>query len=163
MEELKYDFDTEIVSKAIVDLVNKYPKLEYDDYIAFNTLPDDKGKAIFPISGGVINIERESITGHVYQEVSYPFYVYFRTATSKESIKLMVKEWLDDLGRWLEKQVITYEGKDYVIKDYPLLEGNRKFKEFSRQTPASLDSVAENGSELWGIYINAIYTNEFDR
>lgn len=163
-KEVKYDVDGyDVVTSAILELINQYPALTEGDEITFSVLDEDRGKAMFPISGGVIETEKESITGHVTQICLYPFYVIYRAAGLTEARKAAVKEWLDNLGRWLEKQPITVSGEGYLLEAYPELTGNRYFKSIDRQTPAYLDSTNENKSENWAIYISARYQNEFDK
>lgn len=162
--EIRYDIDSfDDVTNALRDLINKYPGLALGDEIAFSTLDEDSGKAMFPISGAVIETEQEDITGQVQQICLYPFYVIYRLAGLSENKKAAVKEWLDNMGKWLELQEITVKGELRKLTGYPMLAGKRKFISISRQTPAYLDSVNENKSENWAIYISARYKNEFDR
>lgn len=163
-KKIRYDFDGhEIVTAALRELVNRYPGVPPDEEIAFSTLGEDSGKAMFPISGAIIETEKESITGHVTQVCLYPFYVIYRAAGLSEDRKAAVKEWLDNLGRWLEKQPVKVDGSEYVLEGYPELTGNRKFLSVARQSPGYLDNVNDNQSEDWAISISARYQNEFDR
>lgn len=163
-KEVRYDIDGyEVVTAALRELLNQYPGLSPGDEIAFSALGEDSGKAMFPVSGAMIETEKESITGHVTQVCLYPFYVIYRAAGLSENRKAAVKEWLDSIGRWMERQSITVNGTEYHLKEYPSLTGNRKFLTISRQTPAYLDSTNDNKSENWAIYISARYQNEFNR
>lgn len=160
----RYDFDGyDEVTTALRELLNQYPNLADGDEISFAVLSEDGGKAMFPITGAVIETERESITGHVRQVCLYPFHVVYRVAGISENQKALVKEWLDNLGRWLEKQPISVNGESITLLEYPPLSRNREFLSISRQTPANLDSINENASENWVIYISARYQNEFER
>lgn len=163
-EVKKMDINSyDVITAALRDLVNEYPALGEDDTIDFSVLGEDSGKAMFPVSGGVIETEKESITGHVTQVCLYPFYVIYRGAGISENRKAAVKEWLDNLGKWLEKQPITVNGEEYTLEEYPALTGGRKFLSIDRQSPSYLDSTNENKSENWAIYISARYQNEFDK
>ena len=162
-EEIKYDFDgQEVVTTALMNLVNQYPGLSPLDNIEYATLGDSKGKALFPTTGSAIRQEKTDVTGHVEQTCDYPFTVVYRASGLSESRKEKVKEWLDNLGRWLERQAITVNGEDYFLEEYPLLTGNRKFKKIQRVSPSYLDSINEDKAENWIINITATYTNEFD-
>ena len=164
VREVRYDVDGyEAVTNAILELVNKYPALDSEDEITFSSLPEDKGKTFIPSSGAIIQTEKESITGHVEQTCLYPFSVVFRSGSTSEDRKIYIKEWLDNLGKWLEKQTISIDSTQYVLKQYPKLTGNRKFTGIERQTPAFLSNINENKSEDWVINITARYRNEFDR
>lgn len=152
-------FDT--ITAAIRSLLNLYPGLPDGDEITFSTLNEDGGKAMYPLNGAVISKETMDVTGHVTQECSYLFSVVYRAAGLSESRKAAVKEWLEDLGRWLEGQEITVGGEVYELEDYPSA-GPRNITNIKRATQAFLDSVEENKAENWVISINAQYTNEYD-
>lgn len=163
-KQVRYDVDSfDVVTTALRELINRYPAIDQGDEIAFATLDEDGGKSMFPISGAVIETEREDITGHVTQICLYPFYVVSRIGGLSENRKATAKEWLDNLGKWLELQTIHVNGADHQLAGYPILTGNRKILSISRQTPAYLDNISENKIEDWAIYISARYRNEFDR
>lgn len=163
-KQVRYDIDGyDIVTTALRELINQYPGLSSGDEITFSVLGEDSGKAMFPVSGAIIETEKESITGHVNQVCLYPFYVIYRAGGLSENRKAAVKEWLDTLGKWLEMQPVTINGENCTLSEYPPLTGNREFLSIDRQTPAYLDSVNDNKSENWAIYISARYRNEFDR
>ena len=46
-----------------------------------------------------------AITGKVNQVCNYPFYAVYRTAADSQNSKIDIKEFLDKLGKWLEKQI----------------------------------------------------------
>lgn len=160
---VKYDLDGfSEITQAIMSLVNDYPALQGDE-IAFSTLSEDKGKAVFPISGAIIEMEKTSVTGVISQVCLYPLYVIYRASGLSESRKMAVKEWLDDLGKWLERQTITYRGTEYTLAEYPELTGNREIIEIERTTPAYLESVESNKAENWAISISVRYRNTYHK
>ena len=58
---VKYDIDGfDVITTALQELVNQFPELREGDEIAFSTLDDASGKAMFPVSGAVIESEKES-------------------------------------------------------------------------------------------------------
>ena len=89
--------------------------------------------------------------------------VIYRASGLSENRKASVKEWLDNLGIWLEKQVIAINGAEHKLTEYPQLTDGRKFITISRSSPAYLDSVEENNAENWAISIIAKYKNNFER
>lgn len=162
--EKKYDIDGyDILTVAIKDLINQYPALSDEDEITFSELDENSGKAMFPLSGAAIEEEHTFITGEVKQICAYPFMIIYRAAGPSENRKTAIKEWLDNLGRWLEKQTITINGEARRLETYPTLTKGRKFTTISRNSPAYLDSVEANNSENWAISIIARYKNEFER
>lgn len=158
---VRYDLDGyDVITTALRELINQYPRLSEGDEIAFSTLEAESGKAMFPITGAIIENEDKDILGGITQVCLYPFFVVYRASGLSESRKAAVKEWLDDLGRWLEKQVISVDGASFELTQYPSLQGRRRFLSIQRQTPAYLDTVSEQ-VEDWAIYISARYLNEF--
>lgn len=162
-EQIRYDVEGyDAITAALRELLNQYPGLQQTgDEISFSTLGEDSGKTMYPISGAVIEREQRFILGDVRQVCQYPFHVIYRAAGLSENRKAAVKEWLDNLGRWLEGQSVKINGVEYRMEEYPALSDNRRFISISRQTPAYLSAINENNSEDWVIYILARYTNEF--
>lgn len=160
-KQVRYDLDGhEVITTALMALINQYPRLPDGDEITFSTLEAESGKALFPITGAIIETEDKDILGTTTQICLYPFFVVYRASGLSESRKAAIKEWLDDLGRWLEQQSITANGTSYILEEYPELSGSRRFLSISRQTPAYLDNTNEQ-VEDWAIYISARYSNEF--
>lgn len=168
-KQIRFDADgpnaqgTDIITTAIRQLLNQFPGLNYGESISFSTLSPEEGISIFPISGAVIEKETADITDHVTQICLYPFYVVYRSGSLNQNRKANVKEWLDNLGRWLERQPVSIDEMEYKLLKYPRLTGKRKFLSISRQTPAYLDSVTDGKVEDWAIYISARYQYEFNK
>ena len=163
-KQVKYDIDGyEAVTSALRELLNQYPALSENDEIAFSTLGEDSGKAMYPVSGSVIETEKRSITGKVTKVCLYPFYIIYRASGLNENRKAKVKEWLDTLGKWLEQQTVIIDEKEYKLDELPPLTDDRKFLSIERQSPSYLDTVNENKSENWEIYITARYQYEYHK
>lgn len=161
---IRYDVDgTDNITTAIRQLLNQFPGLLPGEEITFSTLTQESGIAMFPISGAVIQSETVNIWDEVKQLCLYPFYIVYRQGHLNQNRKANIKEWLDNLGKWLEKQPVMIDETEYKLTEYPVLSGSRKFDLISRQTPAYLDSVGEDQVEDWAIYISAQYQNEFKR
>lgn len=162
-DNVVYDIEGyEALTPAIMDLINQYPGLDGKTF-AFSKLSDKGGLAMFPNSGAVVNLQRVSIIGKVYQECVYPFFLYYRAAGLSESRKATLKEWLDNLGRWLERQPVKIGNETYTLENYPELTQDRKIIYFQRQSPAYLGGVSEDKTEDWVIAINLRYSNSFIR
>jgi hypothetical protein len=163
-KEIRYDLNgIPVVTDALISLLNDYPGLADDDEITFADLGEEGGITIVPISGAVIETEKTDITDHVTQVCLYPFYVIYREKDLSERRKIKTKEWLDNLGMWMERQIVTINDAEYRLKEYPDLTGDRKFLSIERQSPAYLDKNEEDATEDWVIYISARYQNEFNR
>lgn len=158
-----YDLDAnEYITPALVELVNQYPRLDGKE-ITFADLSEEKGITLIPTQSGVILSNKEDITGYIKQECAYPFMVYYRVSDLSESKKIRLKEWLDDLGRWLEQQPITEKGEKYVLECYPELTDKREIKNIQRLSPAYLQTVSENLIETWALSLQVRYTNEYQK
>lgn len=161
---VKFDVDgSEIMSKVLMELLNTCPAL-CGRKIAFSTLGEDEGLGFFPSVGAAITSEKEGVTGHVRQVCAYPFDIVCRCAPHTEAARIRNKEFLDAVGRWLERQTITVNGEQYTMSAYPVLEeGTREIQSISRTSPAHLNAVYQNGVEDWLFSGSLKYKNEFDR
>ena len=163
-KEVKFDAEgTEAVTNALLDLVNTYPGLEPGEAFHFATLGDDRGRAFFPSTGAVIDEETRDILGNVHQVCVYPFALVTRAKGLTEPRRAAIKEWLDKLGRWLNRQPVAIKGIDYTLESYPALTGGRILQELKLTVPAHLDGIGENGAEDWVCQVEARYTNDFKR
>lgn len=153
----------EAVSAALLELLNTFPGLQQGQRIGFSTLGERHGLAFFPISGAAITAERRSITGHVAQTCSYPFTIIYRAAPKDDDQRMRAKEFLDTLGKWLERQPVIVSGNTVQLTAYPALaSGNRAITTISRTSPAYLFSATQDGIEDWTIYARLDYSNDFD-
>lgn len=163
-KQVRFDVDgSEIVSKVLLELLNKCPAL-CGKKVAFSTLGEDEGLGFFPSVGAAITSETETITGDVHQVCAYPFDVVLRCAPKTEAARIRCKELLDAIGRWLERQPITVNGEMHTMDAYPALtEGNRKIRAISRTSPSHLNAVYQNGVEDWLFSSSLRYENNFCR
>lgn len=152
---------SEAVSKVLLTLLNAFPGLDKQE-IKFSTLGEAAGIGFFPTSGAALLTDKTDITGHVMQVCLYPFNIIYRAAPKTEVQKLRIKEFLDTLGKWLEQQPVTIEGKVYKLSSYPdLASDNRLIKSISRTNSAHLAAAYNDGTEDWIISCSLKYENEF--
>ena len=161
-QNLQQDIDGyDIVTNAIMVLMNNYPGLQQGEQFHFNSLDEAHGQAIFPNAGAIITEDYKDILGEREQICQYPFTVVFRAGGLTEDRRKKVKEYLDNLGRWLEKQPVTINNNTYQLDAYPVLTQGRRFTRIVRTTPAVCGGNYENGSEDWIISITAHYQHIF--
>ena len=161
MEIIGYDLDGyEPLTHTILDLINEYPFGKND--ITFQILGDKSGKAMFPSPNSAIISEQRDVTGHITQRCSYTFNVVYRNYNTAEYKKIDVKEWLDNLGKWLEKQVVTDGTTAYKLDNYPDIGEGREITSISRATQSYLYNITDDKAEDWSITIQVSYTNEYD-
>ena len=155
---------SEAVTTALLELLNRFPGLRQGEKILFSTVPDDGGIGFFPTSGAVYLQNSEDITGHVRQVCQYPFSVVYRAGAKTESQRLRIKEFLDTIGKWLERQPVTVNQSVCQLTEYPALApGNREIQSISRTNPAHLNEAYQDGMEDWVISGALNYKNEFDK
>lgn len=155
---------SEAVSKVLLNLLNRFPGLASGKSVLFSTLADSSGIGFFPVSGAALQSNKEDVTGHVKQVCQYPFNIVYRAAPKSETQRIRIKEYLDALGKWLEKQPVTLSGKTYQLDAYPAISaGNRSIKKISRTSPAYLSAAYQDGVEDWLIALRLDYNNEFDK
>ena len=160
-KEIQFDVDGyNAVTSALKELLNQFPLLDVDK-ITFSSLGETKGISFFPVSGAIIELQRKTITGKIYEICQYPFFVVYRASGLNESRRAKIKEWLDSLGKWLEKKEIEHDGQTYKLEEYPLLTENRVIDSIRRNTPAYLDNTNEDKSEDWVINLSARYKYEY--
>lgn len=152
---------SEIVSTALMELLNEFPALNGKS-VKFSTLDDKSGLGFFPISGAAVISRKESITGHVILQCGYPFNVIYRAAAKTETQKLAIKEFLDALGKWLERQPIVVSGQTIQLHEYPELDEGRIITSIARSTPAHLNTAYQDGVEDWLVSILVRYKYEYD-
>lgn len=153
---------SEAVSNVLLELLNEFPGLKNGERIKFSALEDDSGIGFFPTSGAALQINKEDILGHVYQVCQYPFTVVYRTAARSDTAKLKVKEFLDTLGKWLERQPVAINGTRGQLSEYPKLSaGNRVIKSIERTSQGYLNAAYGDKVEDWVISIMLSYENEF--
>lgn len=162
-KQVVYDVDGyDLITDALMVLVNQYPGLVKNDKFTFSTVPTGAGKAIFATTGAVVQNEVEDVTGHVTQMCLYPFTVLFRASGLSQKNRVTAKEWLDTFGRWLERQSVEINDVEYDLEEYPEIKGSREIRYIKRQTPSYLSAINEDKSEDWMISMQLMYRNEYD-
>ena len=160
---VKYDLDGfGVLTEAIRALMDRFPGLEEGERVAFATLREEGGLAMFPGDGAVVEQEHKSVTGRVRQVCRYPFVAVCRSGGLTEESRAAVKERLDALGRWLGRQPVSVGGETYRLTDYPVLTGGRRFLDFTIQAPACLNERDEHQMETWAVGLAARYENIFN-
>lgn len=162
-KEVAYDADGyDQVTAAVMALVNQFPGLDEGEGIAFAGMGERGGIALYPaVNAAAIESEKTSVTGKVRQICRYPFVVVRKVAGPTEARRKAVKEQLDALGRWLERQPVKIGGETQRLAEYPSITEGRRFLSFVWQTPAGLDDASDDHLEGWAVDVIARYENIF--
>lgn len=161
-ETIKVDIEgSEAVSTVLLNLINDFPGKS--EQIAFSSIGETFGIGFFPTSGAAILSDKTDICGHVTQICQYPFNIVYRSSPSTEQMRIKIKEFLELLGKWLERQDVVIDGKTYKLKEYPALPaGNRVIQSINRTNVAHLAAAYQDGIEDWEVSMTLKYENEYD-
>lgn len=152
-KEKTYGLDLDgngVLTDVIRKLVNEFPGWGNGEEAAFSTMEKDGGLAMYPIDDAAIEDEKRSVTGRVRQVCRYTFEVGYKVAGLSAKRKALLKEKLDELGRWLER-----------LKEYPSITDGRKLLSFTRDTNSALYKGNDDKTEYWVVRLIARYENIF--
>ena len=151
----------EVLTKAVSELLNAYPGLSDEQTISFEGLDDTSGIAFSANNGALIMRETVDIIDHVTQECSYPFFVVYRSASTRPDVKVRIQTFLDSLGKWLCKEPAQVDGETVTLDAYPELANGRQITRVTRANSYGIDPNAK-GVQDWLLPVTVTYTNEFD-
>jgi len=157
---LSADEGYKTVREAIKVLLNQYPGLYPDEKILFETLDTDEGIIFSDNSGALVYSEKKDITDMIHQKCQYPFFVVYRSTTTKERLKLSIQTFLDTLGRWLCQEPVEIDGSNVRLSKFPKLSDGREVKRITRENSYGLDPQS-NGVQDWVLPVVVEYTNDF--
>ncbi len=149
----------EILTNAVLALLSQFPGLNGRE-ILFEEL-GESGIAFSADNGALIISEQRSITDHVTQTCQFPFYIIYRTTSTKEFQKLQVQSFFDSIGKWICKEPVEINGDTVRLTKYPPLSDVRKITKVTRSNSYGLDPN-EDGVQDWLMPVTVQYTNEFD-
>ena len=113
--------------------------------VAFATLGEDGGLALFPEGGEAVESRTRSVTGRVREICRYPFAVVCRTGALSEGRKAAMKERLEGFGLWLEQK-----------REFPALSKGRVLS-VGRTGSGCQEESTGNRTESWVIHLAARY------
>lgn len=152
----------DLLTEAMRSLLNQYPGLYDDEIVKFEELEKEYGIAFSADSGALIMNEKTSITDHVVQECQYPFFVVYRLDGRDELHKLDAQRFLDNMGKWLCKELVTVDNVAHQLKSYPSLSGDRHITRITVMNSYGIEP-SEDGTQDWLLPVTVQYKKEFDR
>lgn len=150
----------EVLTNAVLVLLNQYPDLGERE-IFFEQLEETSGIAFSADSGSLVMSETKDILGGIKQECQYPFFLVYRTASTREYQKLGVQTFLDGIGKWICQEPVEIDGNTVRLKSYPKLSQGRTIKRVTRMNSYGLEPNAD-GVQDWLLPITVQYTNEIE-
>lgn len=148
-----------ILTNAVLALLSAFPGLNGRE-IFFEEL-DESGIAFSADNGALIISETRSITDHVTQTCQYPFFIIYRTTSTKEFQKLQVQAFFDGIGKWICREPTEIGGKIIRLEGWPVLANSRRITRVTRGNSYGL-TPNEDGVQDWLMPVTVQYTNEFD-
>ncbi len=151
----------EILAQATKSLLNQFPGLNDGEVVKFEELGDESGIAFSADNGALVFAQRTDVLDNVYQECRFPFYIVYRTTSTKERQKMSIQEFLDQFGKWVCREPVEINGVMQRLTAWPKLKGKRKITGITRDNSYGLDPQ-ENGVQDWVLPVSIQYTNEFN-
>ena len=151
----------EVMTKAVSELLNQYPGLN-DRIVTFEELEATSGIAFAADNGGLVMTEKRDILDHITQTCQFPFYIVYRTASTRAEQKIKIQTFLDSIGKWICKEPAEVDGELITLDEYPPLTQGRKIKRVTRNNSYGVEPDAK-GVQDWLLPVTVEYTNEFDR
>ena len=152
----------DVLTTAAKALLNQFPGLYENETVKFEELGEDSGIAFSADNGALIFSETEDVLGVVHQTCQYPFYIIYRTSSTRERQKMSIQEFLDTFGKWLCREPIVIDGEEQRLSKYPALSQGRKITKVTRDNSYGLEPQ-ENGVQDWILPVSIEYKYDFER
>ena len=152
----------DVLTIAVKALLNQFPGLYENETVKFEELGEDSGIAFSADNGALIFSETEDVLGGVRQTCQYPFYIIYRTSSTKERQKMSIQEFLDTFGKWLCREPVVIDGSEQRLSKYPTLSQGRKITKVTRDNSYGLDPQ-ESGVQDWILPVSIEYIYDFER
>lgn len=152
----------DVLTIAVKALLNQFPGLYENETVKFEELGEDSGIAFSADNGALIFSETEDVLGGVRQTCQYPFYIIYRTSSTKERQKMSIQEFLDTFGKWLCREPVVIDGSEQRLSNYPTLSRGRKITKVTRDNSYGLEPQ-ESGVQDWILPVSIEYKYDFER
>ena len=152
----------DVLTIAVKALLNQFPGLYENETVKFEELGEDSGIVFSADNGALIFSETEDVLGGVRQTCQYPFYIIYRTSSTKERQKMSIQEFLDTFGKWLCREPVVIDGSEERLSNYPTLSQGRKITKVTRDNSYGLEPQ-ESGVQDWILPVSIEYKYDFER
>ena len=152
----------DVLTIAVKALLNQFPGLYENETVKFEELGEDSGIAFSADNGALIFSETEDVLGGVRQTCQYPFYIIYRTSSTRERQKMSIQEFLDTFGKWLCREPVLIDGNEQRLSKYSTLSQGRKITKVTRDNSYGLEPQ-ESGVQDWILPVSIEYKYDFER
>lgn len=150
----------EVMTKAVIGLLNQYPGLD-GRIVKFEELDSNTGIAFAADNGALVMSEKRTIVDHIIQTCQYPFFIVYRSASTRAAQKVAIQTFMDSIGKWICKEPAVVDDQEVRLASYPQLANGRVIKRVTRNNSYAVDPD-EKGVQDWLLPVTVEYTNEFD-
>lgn len=150
----------EVLTKAVSELLNEYPGLD-DRIVTFEELETTSGIAFAADNGALVMSETRNILNHIKQTCQFPFFIVYRSASTRAAQKIKIQTFMDSIGKWVCKEPAEVDGEIIRLESYPTLAQGRVIKKVTRDNSYGTEPT-EKGVQDWLLPVTVEYTNEFD-
>lgn len=152
----------DVLTTAVKSLLNQFPGLYENETVKFEELGEDSGIAFSADNGALIFSQTEDVVGGVHQICQYPFYIIYRTSSTKERQKMSIQEFLDTFGKWLCRELVVIDGNEQRLSKYPTLSQGRKITKVNRDNSYGLEPQ-QSGVQDWILPVSIEYKYDFEK
>ena len=150
----------EVMTKAVSELLNSFPGLD-GRIVRFEELDNNSGIAFSADNGALVMSERRDITDHIKQTCAFPFFLVYRSASTRAAQKVAIQTFFDSIGKWICNEPAEVNGQEIRLESYPELASGRKITKVTRNNSYGIEPDAK-GVQDWLLPVTVEYTNEFD-
>lgn len=151
----------EVLTLAVKDLLNQFPGLYQGETVKFEELQENKGIAFSANEGSLVYNEKRDILDMIHQTCIFPFFIIYRTSSTKERQKINIQEFLDTFGKWLCREPVVINGVQEKLNMWPQLSGGREIKQIVRDNSYGLEPQ-QNGIQDWVLPMSIQYINVYE-
>lgn len=146
------------VLEAVYKLIKECPFME-EKTVKFDFL-DIEEDSIAVLSTPGACIESKDILGGFTG--SLPFILGHKGRQSSDNRKIKTVDLLNNIGKWLGKEKVNIEDKEYILTEYPALSEDRKITRIEQQTVPYISEIDEKSNITYICTVKVTYCKEVE-
>lgn len=146
------------VLEAVYKLIKECPFIEKEN-VKFDFLDIEENSISVLSTPGAFIISKDILGGFTG---SLPFILGHKGRQSSDNRKIKTVDLLNNIGKWLGKEKVTIDDREYVLKEYPLLSDNRKITRIEQQTVPYISDIDEKSNITYICTLKVTYCKEVE-
>lgn len=146
------------VLETIYRLVKECPFIE-EKSVKFDFLDIEEDSIAVMSTPGACIVSKDILGGFTG---SLPFILGYKGRQSSDNRKIKTVDLLNNIGKWLGKEKVTVDDKEYVLKEYPVLSDNRKITRIEQQTVPYISDIDEKSNITYVCTVKVTYLKEVE-